>query len=248
MNLAQGGYFGAMGVRLTDRTRLAMSWTASPDRAMWSLAPNQAAAQSGAMAVGLTTKLTAHWSAGVTFAALDEKNGLLGTTFDSAGLLSLGETHKSSSLAFTMSFDLGHGRGLLFDALLDRTSGAPQLTGGLISSISPLTARAYGVSFVQANAFRPGDDLTLSIRKPLRVISGAAQLAVTTVDSQGYSSTNLVSVGLRPSGDETDAGVSYATPLRNGAYLTTGLTFRADADNVAGVRDVVARLAFNKRF
>lgn len=248
MGLAQGGYFGSAGVKIGSRSRLAVSWSSSPDSSVWALVPNQNAAHSAAIGVGLTTRITPRWAAGVSFTALDEKNGLLGTVFDESGLLNLGPRHQSSSVSLTSAYDLGRGRSLLLDAMVAKTTGASGLTGGLIGSVSPLTARAYGVSFVQADAFRAGDHLTFSVRRPLRVIGGTASVAVTTVDADGYPTTSLVNVALKPSGAETDFGVAYAAPLKNGVYVSTGLSFRSDADNVAGVRDVVARFAVSKSF
>ena len=162
--------------------------------------------------------------------------------------MSLGSRHQSSSIGFTTALGLGSGRSLLFDATAARTTGSSGLTSGLINSVSPLTARAYGVSFVQADAFRAGDDLTFFVRKPLRVMGGSASIAVTAVDSLGYPTTSLVNVGLRPSGDETDFGVGYTAPFKHGVYLNTGLSFRSDADNISGAHDVVARLAVSKSF
>jgi hypothetical protein len=248
MGLAQGGYFASVGTKIGGRSRLALSWSASPDSSSWGMTPDQNLASSTALGVGLTTRLTARWSMGVTFTALGEKNGLLGTVFDGAGLLNLGSRHQSSSVGFTTALDIGPGRSLLFDATAARTTGSSGLTSGLINSVSPLTARAYGVSFVQADAFRAGDDLTFFVRKPLRVMGGTASIAVTTVDALGYPTTSLVNVGLRPSGDETDFGVGYTAPFRGGVYLNTGLSFRSDADNISGAHDVVARLAVSKSF
>ena len=45
MSLAQGGYFGSAGAALGDRTRLAVSWTSTPERAAW--APPTATHQLG---------------------------------------------------------------------------------------------------------------------------------------------------------------------------------------------------------
>jgi hypothetical protein len=247
MGLAQGGYFASTGVNLGSRMRLAATWTSSPQAPVWNIAPSQDLRQSSAAAVGLTTKVTSRFTAGMTVSVLSERNGLLGSTYASTGPLTLGNQHQSASVGLSAAYDLGGGRGLLIDATVSKTSGAA-VNSGLVSGISPMTARAYGVSFVQADAFKKGDHLSVSLRKPLRVIGGSAELAVTTVDAEGYPTTSLVKLGLKPSGDETDAALDYAVKLADGVDLATGLDYRADAYNVAGVNDVVARLSMNMRF
>jgi hypothetical protein len=248
MGLAQGGYFGALGEPIGTRARLAVSWSASPEASAWSLETNPAPPRSSAVGVGLSLKLTPHWTAGITATRLDEQNGLLGTVFDGSGPLSLGQNHQSASVGVSMAVALGKGRSLLFDAVTARSSGASLGGGGLIDAVSALTARAYGVSFVQADAFRAGDRLTLSVRQPLRVIGGTAAIAVTTVDSQGYATTSPAQVSLRPSGAETDFAAGYTAPFAHGVLLNTGLSLRTDADNVRGAQDLLARVAISKAF
>lgn len=247
MGYAQGGYFGSIGASLGARARLGLSWTSTPERALWAISPDQSRIQSSAAAVGVTFKLTGRLTAGVTVAALGENNSLLGSSYNPDGLLSLGATHRSSSVGLSSAYDLGGGRGLLFDAVYAKISGS-SVQEGLIASVSPMTARAYGVSFVQTDAFRDGDRLTLSARKPLRVVSGSLQLAVTNVDEQGFPTTSLVRANLKPNGDETDVGVGYAATFRQGLNLTTGLAYRADAYNVRGLNDVDARVSLRMRY
>jgi len=249
MDLAQGGYFAAAGAYLGAGTRVALSWSATPTAEPWSNIPGQALIQphASAVSVGVTRRLTGRWSLGATVTALSESNGLLGADSNPQGLLGFGAQHRSSSIGLATTYDLGGGRALMLDASLSRTSGSGE-GGGLIGQVTPVTARAFGAAFLQADAFRPGDHLSVSVRKPLRVMGGSAQLAVTTVDSEGYATTSLVRVGLKPSGDETDVALAYATPLKGGADMSFGLSVRSDADNVHGLTDAVARLAFNKAF
>ena len=247
MGLAQGGYFAAAGAPLGDRTRLAMSWSASPvvEGAIVALDPELPRAS--ALAFGVTHRVTARWSVGLTYNALSEGNGLLGASYALTGPLSLGADHRSQSVGVSSAFDLGGRRSLLIDASLARTSGALP-TDGLIGQVSALSARAYGVSLVQADAFQPGDRFTVSLRKPLRVTGGSAQLAVSSVDSEGDPITTMTPVSLRPNGDETDVSVGYSAVMHGGLRLNTGLSYRADADNVRGAQDVAARMAMSLRF
>jgi hypothetical protein len=246
MSYAQGGDFASVGANLGARARLGMTWTTTPERPLWQIASSPIAAQASAAAVGLSVKANSRWTLGVTAASLREGDSLLGSTYDPNGLLSLGSSHRSSSIGLSSAFDLGHGRALMLDGALARIDGAT-MTGGVIASVSPMTARAYGVSFIQSDTFQDGDHLTLSVRKPLKVISGSAELAVTNVDSQGEPTTTLVRTSLRPSGDETDLSLGYGAQLKGGLNLTAGLAYREDAYNIRGLGDANARLSLSLR-
>jgi hypothetical protein len=186
-------------------------------------------------------------TAGVTVSSLDERNGLLGSTYNLNGPLSLGSEHRSGSVGVSLSYGLGGGASLLFDGMVARTSGSA-MTSGLIERVSPLIERAYGVSVVQADAFRPGDRLSFSIAKPLKVIGGSAQVLTASVDRLGYPVFSVVSAGLRPNGDETDLGVGYHAAPMDGVSLSTALDYRSDAYNVRGLDDLRARVSFSKSF
>jgi len=192
-------------------------------------------------------RLTSRWSASVSYSSLAETNGMLGSTYDGAGLLTLGDHHKSSSVSLSSSYDLGGGRGVLVDATLVSTNGAT-MNSGLIRDVSAIKARAYGVSFIQADALTGGDRLTLSVRKPLRVVSGTASLAVTSVDSDGYASTVFAPVSLAPNGNETDVSVGYSAPLSASLHINGGLDLKQDARNIAGAKDVGLRMGMNFTF
>jgi subtilisin family serine protease len=246
-SLAQGGYFAAFGTELGDHARLALSWTASlPPRAL-NGAPDTNLTQSSAMVAGASVRLAPRWTMAVTATALNEHDALLGASYNGQGLLGFGESHHSGAVGLSLTYDLGRGRSLLFDASQSRTAGA-SVPVGLVGAVTPLQARAFGVSFLQVNAFRPGDDLSVSIRKPLRVIAGSAQIAVTTVDSEGYATTSLTTVSLKPNGDETDLSLGYATHLGRQLSLNAGLDYRADASNIRGLNDADARLAMKFSF
>ncbi len=248
LNLAQGGDFGAVGVPVSHWGRLAFSWSSSPNSAeSGGLFTSRLAPQASALAIGFTTRLSARWTVGAVYTSLGETSGLLGAVYDRAGLIDLGDRHHSRSLALSSAYDLGGGLSLLVDATRAQTDGSAA-TGGLIKSVSGLTARAWGVSLVRSNAWREGDGVSLSFRKPLRVISGQAQIAVTSVDAQGYPTTGLTTVGLRPDGDESDLFLGYATPLGRDVDFSAALGYRSDVQNTRGLTDVAARLAVGVRF
>jgi subtilisin family serine protease len=247
VSMAQGGVFATGGVNLTSRARLAAMWSETPTPSVWNLTPNDSVLRSNAVAVGLSYRLTERMAVGLTLSALAEKNGMLGSTYSIDGPLSLGREHNSSSAAVTWTYDLGGGRRIMVDGLLARTSGS-SINSGLIASVTPVTERAYGASFVQADAFREGDRLSLWVAKPLKLISGSAMVLTASVDAKGLPVASYVNASLRPNGDETDVGVGYSLTMSGGARLSSGLTFQSQSYNIRGLDDVVARLSYDKRF
>ena len=246
MNLAQGGYFGSFGANLGGRSRLAVSFTQSLSADDMNVVQSVPHTSASAVQAGVSVALTPRWSTSFTVSSLSERNALLGSTYTQSGPLSLGDSHRSASIGVSSSLYLGGGRSLLVDATVSRTGAA--VGGGVIGQVSALTSRGYGVSLLQANAFTPGDRLTFSVRKPLRVVAGWADLAQTTVDSDGYPTTSTARFSLKPDGNETDLSLGYATIVRGQVDISTGLDYRADAENVKGLNDMSLRLAATWRF
>ena len=235
VSLAEGGTFGAYGMALDSDTRVAFSWSETaqdqgPASMSWTNA--NASAFSG----GITTNLTPSWMAGVTFGMLNQKNGLLGTTYGE-GPVGFGEENKSMSFGMTSAFALGDGLDFLLDASIVRTAGA-NMTDGIVTSVTPLYARAMGASLAQRDAVKTGDNLSLSVRAPLRVVSGSANLAMTSVDGNGVNTTTNQRVSLRPNGTEMDFALGYQAPVGDSASWNLGVNARRDADNVAGASEV----------
>ena len=232
---------------LPHGARVALSLTASPLAEGWNGAPDTALPQATAMTAGLSGRITGHWTAGFTVSALDQRNGLLGTSYNSQGAINLGDSHRSTGFGLSAAYALGGGRSLMIDTLVTRSSGAAA-SSGLISRVTALTARAYGVSLVQADAWRTGDLFSLSVRKPLRVVAGSAALTTTSVDGQGYATTTATPLSLKPSGDETDLSLAYASPAGAGFKFNVGVDYRNQAENTRGLNDLAVRFALDRRF
>ncbi|HSV02894.1 MAG TPA: S8 family serine peptidase [Phenylobacterium sp.] len=247
LGLAQGGLSATMGWAISDHLRLAAASSATDLRDGEGLATYRTRSFGRAAALSLSGRLAGPWSGSATFSTLQEDNGLLGSVYDGQGLLSLGARHNSRSLAVQLVRDLGGGRAVMFDAATVRTDGAA-VTHGLIRGVSALEARAYGASYIQAAAFRPGDRLTLSVKKPLRVISGAAELALTGVDEQGFPVTTFRAAGLTPAGNETDVSAAYVLPVGRAAQVSGAIDLVSDARNVRGAADARLQMGLNLAF
>jgi len=246
VDLAQGGRSATMG-QAVGPVRFAASWSSSPDPVGSLQASDRNRSDSSVMALAVTAKMNSHWSVGATYSNLKEDNGLLGSVYQGLGPLSLGARHQSQLLGLSSVLDLGSGRAFLAEASTVSSDGA-SMQSGLIQSVSPLRAAAWGVSFVQSGAMVGGDALTLSLRQPLRVISGQAQMLTTSVDDQGYATTTLMPVSLAPSGHETDLILNYAAPVSKSASLDGGVSLRSDAENQAGVDAIDLHLGLNVLF
>jgi subtilisin family serine protease len=247
LGLAQGGRIGAVGVGLGPDVRLSAGWSATDplSGAGGALTPARSAAN--AAMVGINARVNARLSLGASFGALSEDNALLGATYEGAGILSLGGRHASRSVSVSAALDLGGGRSVLVDAAWARTNGANP-ANGVIQDVSSLQARAYGVSLVQQDALRAGDRMTLSFRRPMRLVSGVASLAITSVDKDGYPSTSFTPISLTPNGSETDVSLDYWAPLNSQLSVGGGVDLRQDAHNVRGENDAGLQMAMKLSF
>lgn len=247
VDLAQGGFSAAVGGQAFGRLRMAMAWSSSPQAVGSSLPADRSRSDASAIAVAFTAKISQRWSLGATLGSLKEDNALLGTTYAGTGAVSFGAHHRSRQVGFSTAFDLGGRRSILAEATIVDVDAA-SLSFGLVREVSPLRARAYGVSFIQGDVLKAGDFLSISLRKPLRIVSGHADLAVTSVDGEGVATTSFAPVSLAPSGSETDLTIGYAAPMSAQANWRAAVTLRKDAGNQAGRGDVAFRLGVNWGF
>jgi hypothetical protein len=248
VDLAQGGYSAAVGGQALGRLRIAASWSATPPPVGSAFASDRTRSDASAAAISLTAHLSRGLSLGLTYSALHEDNALLGATYAGGGLLDLGPHRQSRMLGVTTALELGGGRALLAEASFGETDGAAPAAGGLISRVSALKSQAWGVSFIQSDFMKRGDSVSLSVRQPLRVVAGEADLAITGVDARGYPLTSFAPVSLAPTGHETDVTVGYAAPASDRLSFRTALSWRSDADNVAGRSDLAFRFGINAAF
>ena len=243
LNLAQGGTFVSFGNQLDKNTRAAFSWSQTQQSDIGS---DWSKPDATSFTAGLNTSLTDHWKGGVTFGLLDETSGLLGSTYATNGPVGLGETHASLSMGVSSSYDFGDKRSLLIDAAIVRTGGSNGK--GIISGVTPLYASSFGAALVQDDALRSGDHLSLSLRAPLRVFSGSATLAASSVDANGIASVASQRVSLIPTGGEMDFAVGYNAPLSENLSWNATIDARHNADNVSGNNDADILIGTKLRF
>lgn len=190
-----------------------------------------------ATALGLRTSLGKNAVAGLTLGFLDEQQGLLGTTYQNTSPLSLGDSHRTELFGQSLGIDLGNGASLLLETMEAHVEAA-SANAGIVTGTTPMMALAYGASLDQQHAFFAGDDISVSVRKPMRVFSGSANVAVTSVDAQGYATTSNVKVGLTPTGSQTDFNLGYRFDLGSGVTAGAVAGLSTDAGNVKGALDL----------
>ena len=247
VSLAQGGYFGAFGGQALGPLRIAATWSSTPPPVGSALFGDLTGSSASATAVAVTAKAGRRLSFGVTYSTLRENNALLGSTYGAESLINLGDRRKSQMIGGSATLDLG-GRRAVTGAISTATTGGGAAPAGLIQSVSALRSMAWGASFIQGDAFRKGDSLSISVRQPLRVVSGSAAMVETGVDALGFPVTNLTQVSLAPNGRETDTALGYSAPASKWASFRGEVAYRSDADNIAGRNDIALRFGMNVRF
>jgi hypothetical protein len=236
--LAQGGGMLAYGMQLSEPTRIAFSWSGTASAlhgtpAAWN-APwtNPDASSAG---IGVSHRFNERLTAGLSFGTLKENHGLLGTLYDADSALSLGASNRSRSYGLSAAYQLDVRSSLLFEAGFSST--APASANGLFVGTTELRARAYGVTFARSRLFAPEDRLTLTVKRPLRVVSGEAGVVVPHIDERGEAHYNTEWTSLVPTGREVQYGLAYDRPLSKTQSVGFQYGYRHEALNIEGSRE-----------
>lgn len=247
MDLAQGGSYGSFGAPLSHGLRLAAGWSQTPQRLVSS--PSVSALRKAqSVSAGLSARLNDRFELSLTTTQLSETNGLLGSAYSARSPVNLGSQHSSSAHALSALVTLGPKTQLSLGASM-MTSGARDISTGLIAHLSRLNAQTTHIELIETDMFASGDSLNLSLHQPMHLTSGTAQLTSTTVDSDGYNHTRLVTVSLRDAHPQTDYSLSYARRLTPLAQAGASLKF---SDHPVAMPDrngeLVLRAFYLKRF
>jgi len=177
--------------------------------------------------------------------ALDETSGLLGASYGPASALNFGQGGRSYEADLTAVVDLGAGRKLTLSLAQARTPGRT-VSQGLVSRVSDLDSRGYGMALTLPGVAVRGDRLTLGVSQPLQLRSGSVDLAQTEVDGEGYNHTTQVNTALTGGSPETDLAIAYARMLGKKAFFRADLTWRTNAPQAGS--DLAVRGVFQKKF
>jgi hypothetical protein len=247
--LAQGGGMAAYGMQLSDATRIAFSWSGTESvlngtPASWNEPWTNSDAASSAL--GLTHRFNDAFTGGLTVGTLNENHGLLGSAYDANSPLSLGASNRSRSFGLSAAFTLDRSNSVLFEAGFATTAAAS--AGGLFAGTTDLQSRSYGVTFMSRSLVKDQDQLTLSVKQPLRVVSGQAGVIVPAIDEQGIAHFNTEWASLVPTGREVHYAMSYDAPLNKTQSLGFQAGYRKDVQNIQGATDVSLGAMWTMKF
>ena len=250
--LTQGGSIMAYGTQFGADTRLAVSYssTASPtDVLPWNQGISWAKPSAATFGAGLMHRFGASLQLGVSFQSLSENHGLLGSAYDPASSMSLGNSNRSSEFGLSALVNIDGNNSIYLEASQTTTRNASAVDGSMFAGTSDIKAQSFGLSYMTQNLYKANDKLMLSIKQPLRVASGAVNMAVTNIDPvTGIPTTGIETVSLAPSGRELDYKLAYVTPLSKTQRLSLEAGYQKDALNIAGYNQATVGMSWSYRF
>lgn len=229
-NLAQGGYQFSFGRQMTPDARIAVSYSDRP------AAPGGGAigaALAMQMKLGISYRLSERLGGGLTFGRLEENNSLLGAAGENNSLLAFGKS-ETRVLGLALGYALSRQSSLLFNAEFAATRNSPGSGDSLFAGTRNILSRAYGASYLRQSFLRENDQLMVSVKQPLRVVSGSVGVVAPSVDALGYAHYATEWNSLLPSGRATDYLVSYSAPLGRKGMFGVQAGYRKDVLNIAG--------------
>lgn len=247
LGLTSGVNFASGGTQISKNARVSMTVISGEDSTL----PTQQAGltpSAQGVAFGYTFSPSESVQVSLTSSFLNEHNMLLGSLGE--GALGFGSSNSSMSVGMGSNVDLGEGFQIGFDASVTQ-SGPTHNADSLISDTSRLEGAAFSLALAKNELTDAHDSLSLSVNKPLRLYSGTADVNVPVGADQltGAPIIQTERVKLAPTGNETDLGFAYNRPLWDkDTTLGFSLTYRDDADNVAGAHDAAAMLRYKMAF
>jgi hypothetical protein len=246
---AKGGGLLAYGMKLDDDTRLAVSWSSTAHNVAGidaALNPALADAKSTHLGMGLSHRVDEHLTAGVNVGMLNEKNSILGNSYDPNTAFNFGDSNRTTSVGLSAAYRFDDNNALLAEAGYATTRGGN--ASGLVADTTDIKSRSWGMTFTSKNLVSKGDGLTVSMVKPLHVVSGQVAVWTPQVDTQGAATLGKAWVNLAPSGSETDVRLAYDTPLKGGQSLAVQASYRKDMQNLAGNNEATVGVAWKAKF
>jgi len=169
---------------------------------------------------------------GVVASQTGESNGVLGGA--TTGALNVARSASTSAIDASMRFSLGDSwiATLAYGEGISRLNGG---SGGLLSSVSALRSRSYGIAVATRNVF--GDDsLGFALTRPMHLYGGSGRLTVATyADSMGNLTIGHGLVNFVEATPETDLEVGYTKSFLDGRLsLQSNAAYQMDVGGQAG--------------
>lgn len=230
---------------------VALNWHATPGVALgFGIAENTSderfATESDVASIDFAFNATRALTFGIRLSETQEDGGFLGGR--SGGALSVDEA-TTSAVRFSARYALSKRFSLLGAWQIGRTK-VFENKNAIISNVSTIRSRAWGVGLMAHSILLDGDAFGISLTRPLRVSSGSALLDVPTgFGANGELTRNEALWDLAPEDRETDVEIFYRRPLSERSSLGTYLLYRDNAFNSAEYGDDIAGLmTYRRRF
>jgi hypothetical protein len=241
--LAQGGLMASLGLPLSGGDRLALSWsaTAEPNPLEASLL-----AQATKLSIGYSHAFNPALNLGVTYTSLQEQQGFLGSVFGSNSMLGLQGNSQSQALEFSGSYKLSRNQLLVAQMSVSATDGVSG--NGLLTGVNGMHAQGFGLGWLGKGWLNTEDQVSLTLKQPLRVTTGTMGLWMASVDALGNAVYHTEKVSLVPDGRELDIKLGYDTSLSQQQTLSLQAIYRHDVMHMQGVNDMSIGGVWTKKF
>lgn len=195
--------------------------------------------QASAFNLRMTHKPLKAATVSVSFASLDEKDGLLGVQSALDNVLRHGSTSRTMTVG--ASFDLPHGINIAASA----TTALTKSNGGIDQNLRTngnVRSSAYAFSIGKQGLMRKDDRLRVSLTQPLHVEKGTLEYnAVEVIDrSTGEIGNVTRDFSIADENRRFTGEFLYATPMRGGGEFSLFGRAQYDASASGNVNEIIA--------
>lgn len=183
---------------------------------------------------------------GLAMGGVGEKNAILGTQ------MGRGFSFNSDAKTRVFTFNLAHQIAqnvVLAGYFSHGTTAGYDNPDSLVTRVSKLRSKAYGLGLAMNDTWRKADRLTINLSSPLATSSGSMTLDIPDgVDLDGNIIRAQRQISLVSPVREYRADLSYFTPLSKTTGLGMNLIHRLNANNIASATEQVAMMNYQVRF
>ncbi|WP_108809833.1 S8 family serine peptidase [Sphingorhabdus sp. Alg231-15] len=248
LGLASGGGFVDAEFAVSKNTKIAFGMTSrrldhSENMALTEAERGQLRGakdyQASAFNLRMTHKPLKAATVSVSFATLNEKDGLLGVQSALDNDLRHGSTSRTMTVG--ASFDLPHGINIAASA----TAALTKSNGGTDQNLRTsgnVRSSAYAFSIGKQGLMRKDDRLRLSFTQPLHVENGTLEYSAVEVIDRSTGEIGNVTRDFRITDQSRrfTGEFLYATPIKGGGELSFFGRAQYDANSGAGVNQIIA--------
>ena len=168
------------------------------------------------------------WSLG--FGQLRENHSVLGTT--QTGALAMAGQARTHVINFGLALPVSSQATFALQYSMGSTGAVQNQAASIVTGYSDIRSNAFSATLALAQAFRAGDQFSVTLGQPMRVQSGSMGMAMSVgIDADGTPVMGSRAISLRPSGRESRADILYLSPLDRHAKWFLGISSRNQPDH-----------------